>query len=759
MQLTVHLKMTLESSGIFLALLLTPLLAAGAAGQQRGNAVPEIPITRGSEADRGDAVSPGFVGIKEGHLWHDGKRLRLWGINAVSELDRDTFTKADQDQVLDRMKAVGFNAIRPHLYDIYMIPKGDAGVGISTYTKGDDSYLDGLDYFFAGAAKRGLLLYMTFDRRRVAITPEACDLVPGGTPEEAAEWKKTVAELNAENPHPSAWIEQVWPLDDRMERIFTLWVKNQLSHVNQYTGKSYAEDPNIAMWEISNETSYMAVALDGTSAAYRGYFGKQTQKRWNRFLKDYYKTDARLKAAWGSLEDGESLEQGTIKLSPVPIPAYDQLAYEQGKYPTRRVRDLTTFFVNQYIEANNRILAVIRDSAPKGVGANVVPVGYDTHYQPSLLDMYCAGAGDVSIAGNYTWLRTYDTSDPTYPWTSMVAGPPQFYGMDLGRITGKPTVSYEVNIHKPAPYRAEFPFVVAAYDSARNWDGTFWYYWMDWNNKPPKTYEQLNITGLHYAAKSNVWGGVAIAPDPIQVSALKVAGEIFKTAAIRADEHPARIVVGEDELVWSPAKMTVWMDLVRTAMRTTGAEIDFNFKQTPRDPQTFNQTRTQPRASRLGPDVKFDHAKRQMVVDNDKVKMFVGWPDSSAVSFADGFALNDLKTGQFIAFAMVAEDGLPLGRSKKILLTALATGENKGFKYDPASTNEIGWPGMMASVVSMGEGPVEVLWPKLTVVVKDRTGHCTWFNALPEVIGTEPVDGQIQFDGVRPAAWGEVELD
>lgn len=743
---------------MFLALLLSPLLAAGAAGQQRGNAVPEIPITRGAEADRGDAYVDGFVGVKDGHLWHDGQRLRLWGINAVSELDRDAFTKADQDRVLDRMKEVGFNAIRPHLYDIYMIPKGDSGVGIANYTMGDDSYLDGLDYFLAAAAKRGFLLYMTFDRRRVAITPEAYELVPSAGAEDEADWKKTVAELNAENPHPSAWIEQVWPLDDRMEQIFTLWVKNQLSHKNQYTGKTYAEDPNIAMWEISNETSYMAFALDGSSAAYRGYFGKQTQKRWNQFLKDYYKTDARLKAAWGSMEEGESLAQGTIKLSPVPIPAYDQLAFEQGKYPTRRVRDLTTFFVNQYIEANNRILAVIRDSAPKGVGANIVPVGYDTHYQPNLLDMYCAGAGDISIAGNYTWLRTYDTSDPTYPWTSIIAGPPQFYGMDLGRLSGKPTVSYEVNIHKPAPYRAEFPFVVAAYDSARNWDGTFWYYWMDWNNKPPKTYEELNITGLHYAAKSNVWGGVAIAPDPIQVAALKVAGEIYKSAAIRADEHPARIVIGADELVWSPAKMGVWMDLVRTAMRTSGAEIDFNPSAGSRRSQ-LSVPQTQPRKSRLGPDVKFDHAKRQMIVDNDRVKMFVGWPDSSAVTFGDGIALNDLKTGQFIAFAMVSQDAQPIATSKKILLTALSTGENKGFKYDPAATKETGWPGMMDSVVSMGEGPVEVLWPKLTVAVGSRTGHCTWFNALPEAIATEPVDGQIQFDGTRPAAWGEVELN
>jgi hypothetical protein len=655
------------------------------------------------------------------------------------------------------MKAVGFNAIRPHLYDIFMIPEADPGVGISSYTKGDDSLLDKLDYFLAGAAERGMLLYMTFDRRRVAIKPEAYNLVPGGTPEDEAEWKKTVAELNAEQGHPSWWIEQAWPLDDRLEKIYTLWVKNVLAHKNQYTGKTYAEDPNIAMWEISNETSFIAFAMDGTSAAHRGYFAKQTQKRWNQFLKDYYKTSDRLKAAWGSLEAGESLEEGTITVSPLPVPVLDKPYHEEAKYPSRRVRDLITFFVNQYIEANNRILAVIRASAPEGVGANVVPIGFDSHHEPSLLDMYCAGAGNVAIAGNYTWLRTYDTSDPTYPWTSMLAAPPTFSGMDLGRIKGKPTVTYEINIHKPAPYRAEFPMIVSAYDSARNWDGVFWYYWADYK-RAPRTYEDVNNEGLRYASLSDPWGGVSTASDPIMVSAIKVAGTIFKTGAIRADENPARIVVGPDELAWSYGKMGAWMEIVRGAVRTRGAEIDFNDSATPRDPDLVTP-QTLPKRSRLGPDVVIDHAKRQMVVDAAKAKMFVGWADSENVSFANGISVSGMKPGQFIAFALVTEDGQPVETSKMIILTAISTGENKDFKYDPAATKETGWLGMRQAIVSAGEGPVEVLWPAVTVTLGNRKGNCTWFNVLPEAIGTEPISGQVTFDGVRPAAWAEVEFN
>lgn len=734
----------------------TPLLAAEAPRPEPAVVEPFIPIARGVEAGQVTIGSPEFVGVKDGHLFRNGQRLRLWGINIVQEYDT-RFTKEEQLRILDRIQAVGFNALRPHLYDIYLVPDGDAGCTVSTYIKGDNSAMDKVDHFLAAAAERGLSLFMTFDRRRRAITPETWKLVPGDDGKDEVEWKKTVAELNTTHPHPATWIEQVWPLDERLEKIYTLWVKNLLAHTNLYTGKTYAEDPAIAMWEISNESSFIPMAMDGSSAAYTGYFAKQTQKRWNQFLRDHYQTTDRLKVAWRTLEKGESLEEGTITVSPVPVPVLEKPSQDDGKYPYRRIRDLTTFFVNQYIEANNRIRAVIRAAAPKGVGANVVPIGYDTHYQPNLLDMYGAAGGDVSIAGLYSWVRTYDTADPTYPWTSALAQPPALYGMDLGRIAGKPTVTYEVNIHRPAPYRAEFPFVIAAYDSARNWDGAFWYYWMDGNDKVAKTYEELNAGDQTYASTGDAWAGVGTYHDPIMVAAIKVAGTIFKTGALRADEHPARIVVGPEELIWSNAKIGPWLNVVRAAMRDGGAEIAFDPQDAPRPPNLTIPPATT-KTSRLGPDVRFDHVKRQMICDAEKVKLFVGWPDSTTVSFGDGISINGLKVGQFIAFAMVTEDSQPIGRSERILLTALSTGENKGFKYDPKATTKTGWEGMLAGVVASGEGPVQVVWPKVTVALGNRKGNCTWFNVFPEAIGQEPVNGELVFDGSRPAAWAEVKF-
>lgn len=61
-----HSTLLRSVTGFGLALLWTPLLLAGASEPQKEQAIAEIPIARGAEADRGDAEAPGFVGIRGG---------------------------------------------------------------------------------------------------------------------------------------------------------------------------------------------------------------------------------------------------------------------------------------------------------------------------------------------------------------------------------------------------------------------------------------------------------------------------------------------------------------------------------------------------------------------------------------------------------------------------------------------------------------------------------------------------------------------
>lgn len=329
--------------------------------------------------------------------------------------------------------------------------------------------------------------------------------------------------------------------------------------------------------------------------------------------------------------------------------------------------------------------------------------------------------------------------------------------MDLSRIAGKPAITYEINIHKPHPWRAEFPLILAAYYSAQDWDGAFWYYWSDSINKPPKDYADLHSRGLYYSSTSNPWGGVQVYPDEVLLGSLRLAGEIFLSGAIRANEQPARIVIGPDDLIFSPARISAWLNLIYADIRTRGMVLDFSAtSSSPPGPEAVPDASV--KTSRLGPEVTFDHVRRQMTGTSARARMFVGWPHETTVSLGEGLALHDMKPGQFIAFAAVSQDGQPITQSHKILMTALCTSDNTGFQYNPKATTETGWMGMLKSIVNFGQGPAQIVWPKLAVSLKGRQGTVTWANAFPEKISTEPVDGSVVFDGQRPAAWGEVSF-
>lgn len=718
------------------------------------SAQSSIPLSRGAEANLPEPA-PGFVGVKDGHLVRDGQRLRIWGINNVNEYRRN---KEDQDRILDRIAAMGFNGIRIHLPDWRLMPDGGNGYDLYSYVKGDNSPLDLFDYYVAGAAKRGLILYFTLDRRHATIAPDAYNVLPAGADEAA--WKAALAKLQ-EAPAPMTNFEQVWPTDARLTAITHAYAKNLLNHVNPYTGNRVADEPAIGLWELANESCYIDRILDGSSEALKGYWGEQTQRLWNEFLKKHYKTTAQLKKQWGSLLDGESLENGTIQLMPLPVPKTQKPYYEDAAYPSHRVSDLITFFVNGYIDANNELVATMRAQASEpNKGVAVVPIGFDTHFTPSLLNAYCATAGDVAIVGTYKWYRTFDTSDPTYPFSSSLAGN-GWYGMNLAPIEGKPTIIYEINVHRPAPYRAAFPLVVSAYTQSQDWDAVFWYYWMDGGplTPSPLNYQEIQKDGyLRYDSMSDQWSGVNISCDEIELASLHLAGQMFRQGLLRPAPNPARVALNREDLIWSFNFMEAWMNLTSSF----GSQIGNRIKFLPvggkvRDVPTNSFGAVQ--NGRYGPDVRMDFGKRQMFSDSARVKMFAGWPEQAEIEFSDGVRLTGLEPGKFVAFALVSDDGQPVATSQNLLMTLLATSDNTNYVYDPAASKDKGFIGMIEGIVNKGANPVIIDWPRATVELgAGRTGSCTWYNAFPSVIETQEIDGSVVFDGVRPAAWAHVKL-
>ena len=82
----------------------------------------------------------------------------------------------------------------------------------------------------------------------------------------------------------------------RMQRDYA---RALLSHVNPFTGASYAKDPCVAIVEINNENSLLQLKL----ASLPDYYRADILKKWNAWLKARYGTTEKLTAAWGGKEE------------------------------------------------------------------------------------------------------------------------------------------------------------------------------------------------------------------------------------------------------------------------------------------------------------------------------------------------------------------------------------------------------------------------------------------------------------------------
>src|SRR6187399_1464822 len=93
----------------------------------------------------------GFVTVKDGHLFANGKRLRIFGVNMA--FGANFPTHADAEKVAARMTKFGINCVRFHHMDMQAAPGGIWAKDMRTL---DPGQLDKLDYFISELKKHGI---------------------------------------------------------------------------------------------------------------------------------------------------------------------------------------------------------------------------------------------------------------------------------------------------------------------------------------------------------------------------------------------------------------------------------------------------------------------------------------------------------------------------------------------------------------------------------------------------------------------------
>ena len=220
----------------------------------------------------------------DGHLYRGGEQIRLFGFNvsrgaALPEQRVGT-------RVAARLARLGVNYVRIAQHSD-LAPAG--WLDPVTRASLDPRALDRLDGFVAQLGRHGIYVHLVLNHFRQTYPAN----IPGF--------------------EDSRWLPNGWPtLGTGITQFFTpLIVQNRgvarqlLTHRNRWTGLTYAEDPRIAVVEVTNEDglvrSWREGALDPIIAAAVPHLRPprdELQARWNQWLQTRYGDDAALRPAW-----------------------------------------------------------------------------------------------------------------------------------------------------------------------------------------------------------------------------------------------------------------------------------------------------------------------------------------------------------------------------------------------------------------------------------------------------------------------------
>lgn len=653
----------------------------------------------------------GQVTASGGHLVDgQGQRIRLWGINCVDELGR---SYREITQIVPRIKQMGFNAVRLHLYDMRFIDteaRTAAGEPTSRVwraagLRGDGSLPDLMDYFIYRAEREGLYLYLTFDRGRAAFAPGDYDVLPSAGAEDEAAWKAAVTASNQN------WAnEHVLFVDERLQAAQLEYARKQLQHVNAYTGIRIGDDPYVALWELSNENGFPSAVLNGSYEKWPDYFQSKLQQRWNAWLRERYGSEAALVASWGSLALGEGLSDGTIR----PAPHLGEAA----EYPEARHADFRRFVYDLTIGFNRRMEEVMKATGRCSVEA---PVSHDTVFEHKHAWLYPASQGTFQAVGQY--MSGAPHLDKRSSWLGRTTQ--DSYTYSAATLASKPIVVYENNLFLPAADRTYYPLWIASFASTHDWDGVFWYVWSDGTVLDQVDAQSYPDNGLRYAAPSHTWHGIVTATDEAKLASLGLAGELFRQFLIPAAPEPVTVTIGADALLgpslWvgdvplpyppdAPGPYPRWYSLAATDLLYTN-----RYRYSLEEPTSSVSRPFVPRVPDVYSPVQgltYDFRKGVIVINQPQAQVVVGFtggrwrfgPDSSVKA----------TECPYFCYGLVSQDDRPLAETRRARLYFATSGDNCGMtlRSDPSEvTADV--PGFAKLVSSWGYGPPDLARPAL----------------------------------------------
>jgi len=208
--------------------------------------------------------------VQSGHFYRGDQRVRLWGVNL--SFGANLPKHEDAPHVAARMAAAGVNAVRCHHMDTARWPRGlwNAQDGKTIAPEA----LNRLDYLIDQLARHGIFVNINLHVGRVHSQYL-------GLPQTNRTYDKI---SNIFTPE----------LIDAQKK----YARDLLTHVNPYRNVRYADDPAVAIVEITNENSFFMWGSEETLRTLPLYYAEILRSKFNTWLTSRYGSDDNLSAAW-----------------------------------------------------------------------------------------------------------------------------------------------------------------------------------------------------------------------------------------------------------------------------------------------------------------------------------------------------------------------------------------------------------------------------------------------------------------------------
>ncbi|MBI4909420.1 MAG: hypothetical protein HY820_37725 [Acidobacteria bacterium] len=595
------------------------------------------PIADASSLLHTPAGKHGFVIIRDGHLATTAGRLRLWGMNITSAANEPS--KSDAPLVAAFLARHGINCVRMHFLD-NPSPRGLIDSKRPDTREFDAAQLDRLDFFIAALKQRGIYVNLNLN---VGRTYKEADGVA--------------------DPEYIGFAKALTYFDPRLLELQREYARKLLTHRNPYTGAEYRNEPAVALVELVNENSLIE------SWVQNRLLGKASRPRpgtWTDIPATYEKQLTALYTEW------------LRKRGQPPVPRLRKEEFASAGEDRFRVE--ATF----YMEIEDRYFQSMSAFLKKDLGVKSLVLGTSDHNHGMSGYALLSSSARLDVVDGHTyWQHPSYIVDPATGKTTgfrirntaMVDDPLHSSVVELSRsaVAGKPYIVSEVNHPFPAEHAAEGIPILTAYAAFQDWDGIFWY---TFEHAAPDTWRPKQSGHFDFRA------------DPVKMAQVAAGAFTF----LRGDVHAARQTVLRGysrEQVLDSLRMT----FKERPYFTPGFDLRLPLEHASRI-SSFDRPREADTEAEDG-SIRSDtrqltwHDKPGAVtVDSDRTHMLIGFLGAHQLATKH---LSAKLENKFAALQLTSLDGLPISRSRSMLLTSGARTANTAMQWNPERTSLTNW--------------------------------------------------------------------